>query len=213
MTANEPNDQKPARRRDRIWAAIVTFFEWVEAAWDFLTELWDALTGLFVVAFYLVAPAWMFFAPPKTHDGFVFCLLILFIEAFIASIAIFIRDSAMTKLAILLVGTNALLFGFAGVYQTMAHLAAKGRSHQPCFNETHIDRSKAFYFTLGTATTAGAGQLAVVSDSCRRLASAEMVFGILAFTTALGFGVTIIASRIDADERAADDEAASATPS
>jgi ion channel len=98
-------------------------------------------------------------------------------------VAIVFMKSTITRPAAL-AAAFALIAGgfvsaFAAIYVQLSH-----DSPGSCFNAP-VTKLDAIYFTLGTLSTAGTGDLTVVSEQCRAIVSAQLVAGFVMATIAV----------------------------
>ena len=68
---------------------------------------------------------------------------------------------------------------FAAIYVQLSHDSSGG-----CFSAP-ITKLDAIYFTLGTLSTAGTGDLSAVSEQCRAIVSAQLVAGFIMVSIAV----------------------------
>jgi hypothetical protein len=193
MPSNGPDDkaQKPRRWRGRVKRAGAG----IAAIYAVLTDLGEIVPPLLGVLFYVLGPLVMFIAPAHSGEWNFFQYLIVIVDLGFALLALISPMSLRLKLGLILISVFALLFGFAAIYETTAYLSAQ--HHTRCFNEPLIDQTKALYFALGTATTAGTGTLAAVSDECRRIVTFQMAYGILTFSVAIGLGIALVGKDVE----------------
>jgi voltage-gated potassium channel len=84
-----------------------------------------------------------------------------------------------TLVAMFALFVAAFVGEFAAIYVQLSHDAP-----QSCFSAP-LTKLDAIYFTLGTLSTAGTGDLTVVSEPCRAMVSVQLVTGFVMVTIAV----------------------------
>jgi hypothetical protein len=110
-------------------------------------------------------------------------------------VAIVFMKSMFTRPTALAAGfafiAGGFVSAFAAIYVQLSH-----DSPGSCFSAP-LTKLDAIYFTLGTLSTAGTGDLAAVSEQCRAIVSAQLVAGFVVVTIA----VAGLVSRLLSDPR------------
>jgi hypothetical protein len=148
---------------------------------DYWTVLWAELNNLGIVPLYVGSVG----------------------VVYIAAYVVVLRGKRSARVKVL--HSMLVVALFVGAFSLAYFQAA--RDSPDCFGYAPVGREQkvapvrvepadAFYFTVGTLTTAGTGSLTPASESCRLLASLQMVFGIVLIAIGVG-GVasTIMRSR------------------
>jgi len=91
--------------------------------------------------------------------------------------------STLTDPAALLATFAFILAGFVGAFAAI-YVQLSHDSPGSCFSAP-VTKVDAIYFTLGTLSTAGTGDLTVVSEQCRAIVSAQLVAGFVMVTIAV----------------------------